>query len=111
MYTNNILRAHSYRKTHVVCYISGTKHHKAKSTGRKKYSIADRVKVRCKTLGNHSITSQIVAQRKLANPVLDTETNDLLEYHKLLHTPTSTKEWSFSAANEFRLQHKELDDV
>ena len=51
-------------------------------------SIAERVAARCQG-------------QETANPVLDYETGNLLEYRQLLRHPKYSKDWNISAANEF----------
>jgi len=68
-------------------------------------SIAARVRERClqsQTTVNESIADRVARRRReAAHAVLDQETGELLEYHRLLKHPRFKEVWNRSAADEF----------
>ncbi len=64
-------------------------------------SIADRVKRRRGTPSSSIAERVLQQQRESANPVLDFDTGELLEYRQLLRDPKHKEIWTKAGANEF----------
>ena len=81
-------------------------------------SIANRVKTRHKnivpppTLPEESIADRVSRRRReTANPVLDHDTGELLEYRHLLKHPKFKEAWEIAAANEFGRLAQGIRDI